>query len=214
MKDKQAINVKLQSYIENEIIPQYAFFDKGHNSNHVEKVIKDSLEIALDYKVEMDMVYAIAAYHDIGMPLGRENHHITSGEILRNDKRLSHWFNEEQLVIMQQAIEDHRASGKNEPRTIYGKIVAEADRDISMETIIYRSIAFSIDKFPLDDYSQQLERVYFHIENKYGENGYLKLWIETPKNTKGLQQLRQLIEDKQAFMLCFKRIWDSLMINA
>ena len=213
MKDKQSVKPQLQFYIEKEIIPQYAFFDKGHNINHVQKVIEDSIEISQQYDTDINMVYAIAAYHDIGMPQGRENHHITSGKILKNDKRLLSWFDENQLAIMQEAIEDHRASNTHEPRSIYGKIVAEADRDISPETIIYRSIAFSISNYACNSYEDHLKRVYSHIENKYGENGYLKLWLETPKNTKGLQKVRKLLQNKQKFEQYFEKIWKTYSHN-
>lgn len=208
MKHKQSINPQLQSYIEKEVFPQYVLFDKGHNINHIRKVIEDSLEISQQYDADINMVYTIAAYHDIGMSKGRENHHITSGEILRNDKMLSDWFDEKQLIIMQEAVEDHRASNSHEPRSMYGKIVAEADRDISPETIVCRSIAFSMSNYHENNYEEHLKRVYAHIEDKYGENGYLKLWLETSKNTKGLQEVRSLLRNKQQFEQYFAMLWN------
>ncbi len=204
------INPHLQLYLEKEIIPQYASFDKGHNIDHVEKVIHDSLQIAKDYAVNNNMVYTIAAYHDIGIMQGRENHHITSGIILQNDKQLCQWFDKEELKVMQEAVEDHRASNKHEPRSIYGKIVAEADRDISVEKIIYRSIAFGIGNYPQESYEQQYDRVYSHLKTKYGENGYLKLWLETDKNKKGLSEVHKVIGDQQKLKEMFNSLYGRL----
>ena len=196
--------MKLQTYIETNIIPQYAAFDKGHNIDHVRKVIEDSLSIAREYPVDIDMVYTIAAYHDIGMPKGRKEHHITSGNLLRNDKNLLQWFDDSQLQTMQQAVEDHRASNTYEPRSIYGKIVAEADRDISVEKIIYRTIAYGVDNYPNETLQQLKKRVHEHLKTKYGDGGYLQLWLNTEKNRRGLAKVRAVIGNESEYNTAFE----------
>ena len=108
----------LQSYVCQNIISQYANFDKAHQIDHVEKVIEESLKLAMHYEVDYSMVYIIAAYHDLGLYEGREFHHIASGKVLLADETLRRWFTEEQLLQMKEAIEDHRASNKQVPRTI------------------------------------------------------------------------------------------------
>ena len=118
----------LQEYIEQTILPQYDAFDGGHKRDHAEAVIAESLQLARAHNADEQMAYVIAAYHDLGLQFDREKHHIYSGEILMADTTLRQWFTEEQLLVMRDAVEDHRASGKNPPRTIYGAIVAEADR--------------------------------------------------------------------------------------
>jgi uncharacterized protein len=204
------IDKELIRYIEDNIIPQYSAFDKGHNIDHVQKVIKDSLyycnkindktinnEYQSDLPVRTDLVYVIAAYHDLGLSSGREEHHIKSGEILEKDVTLRRWFSAEEIQTMKEAVEDHRASNKYAPQSIYGKIVAEADRDISLETILYRTVAYSINKYPDYNFDQIFERTYSHILNKYGENGYLKLWLNTPKNIAGLNDIREMLKTPQ-----------------
>ena len=89
----------------------------------MQTVIQESVTLASHYEVDMNMVYVIAAYHDTGLVEGREFHHLASGKILTDDSRLKEWFTEEQILIMKEAVEDHRASADYEPRTIYGKIV-------------------------------------------------------------------------------------------
>ena len=132
----------LQEYIEQTILPQYDAFDGGHKRDHAKAVIAESLRLARAHNADEQMAYVIAAYHDLGLRFDREKHHIYSGEILMADLTLRQWFTEEQLLTMRDAVEDHRASGKNPPRTIYGAIVAEADRQINPETVIARTIPF------------------------------------------------------------------------
>ena len=133
----------LEQYIEQSILPQYDAFDGGHKRDHAQMVIDESLKLAREHGADEQMAYVIAAYHDLGLRYDRETHHIHSGEILMADKMLRQWFTEEQLHIMRDAVEDHRASSKNPPRTIYGAIVAEADRQINPTLVIHRTMAFS-----------------------------------------------------------------------
>ena len=139
---------ELKAYIEAEIIPRYGAFDAAHRTDHVRTVIAQSLVLAGHYEVDADMVYAIAAYHDTGLAYGRESHHIRSGEILLGDSFMRQRFTEEQMAVMRDAIEDHRASSDHAPRTIYGRIVAEADRCIDPETVIRRTIQYGLAHYP------------------------------------------------------------------
>ena len=130
----------LQNYIESEILPRYEAFDAAHQRDHADSVIRQSLALAEHYDVNKDMVYAIAAYHDTGLVVDRKTHHLESGRIIREDARLLEWFTPEEIEVMAQAAEDHRASSDHEPRSIYGKIVAEGDRLIDTDTILRRTI--------------------------------------------------------------------------
>ena len=129
-------SLDLVEFVETKILPQYADFDKAHNMEHVTRVIRRSLDLARKTGADLNMVYAIAAYHDLGLSGPRAIHHLTSGKILIADARLKRWFSTDQLQMMKEAVEDHRASASRAPRSIYGKIVAEADRDIDPETVI------------------------------------------------------------------------------
>lgn len=137
-----SMNKELERYIEREIIPRYEDFDAAHRTDHVRTVIAQSLELAAHYDADADMVYTVAAYHDTGLANGRERHHIDAGRILAADTELRRWFSEEQIAVMRDAVEDHRASSDGEPHTIYGRIVAEADRVIDPETIIRRTVQY------------------------------------------------------------------------
>lgn len=171
------VSPTLTEYIERDILPRYDHFDAAHQRDHAEEVIKRSMALAEHYDVIINMVYAIAAYHDTGLCEGRDIHHIASGRIIREDKKLREWFSEEQIETMAQAAEDHRASSNHEPRSIYGKIVAEADRLILPEKVIQRTIQYTRDHFPDYDKEQQYQRFREHMMEKYSDMGYLKLWI-------------------------------------
>ena len=200
----------LEFYIENCIIPQYAAFDNAHNIEHVTRVIDVSLQLANEHGVNPIMCYVIAAYHDIGLPQGRETHHLTSAQILRDDKILRNWCSETNINIMAEAIEDHRASAENPPRSIYGAIVAEADRDLRPEVPLRRTIQYGLSKFPNENYEFHKQRTIEHLNEKYGRNGYLKLPLNSRINLEGLEQLRQIIESPDLFNQKFNEIWTQL----
>lgn len=202
------MNQTLKSYIESIILPQYEHFDKGHSVVHVTNVIRNSLALAQQFPVNVDMVYVIAAFHDLGLQYGRERHHFESGRLLIEDETLRQWFTPDQLSMMRDAVEDHRASNDYEPRTIYGKIVAEADREIVPKTIIRRTIQYGLKQQPHADMEAQFVRCCQHLENKYGKNGYLKLWLNDERNMEGLRQIRALLEDSTALRIEFEKIYE------
>lgn len=188
-------------------MPCYESFDKAHGISHVKQVVEQSLTLAQHYDVDVEMVYTIAAYHDTGLCRGRERHHIISGEILMADRYLRTLFTPEQLDIMREAVEDHRASSDHAPRSIYGRIVAEADRCIEPMTIIRRTVQYSLSHYPTLDREGHFERCTEHIEQKYGRNGYLKLWIPESDNASRLESLRQIAETPPLLRRLFDRIF-------
>ena len=199
------VNPTIIAYIEQEILPRYDLFDAAHKRNHADEVIERSLALAKHYDVDENMVYAIAAYHDTGLCEGRDTHHLVSGRIIREDRILREWFDEVQIETMAQAAEDHRASNGHEPRSIYGKIVAEADRLISPEKVIRRTIQFTQDHFPDYDKEQQYQRFREHLLEKYSDTGYLRLWIPESDNAVRLEELRKIIRDENKMRDAFEQ---------
>lgn len=202
------VNPTIIAYIEQEILPRYEHFDAAHQRNHADEVIERSLALAEHYEVNDDMVYTIAAYHDTGLCEGRDTHHLVSGRIIREDKKLRDWFTDDQIETMAQAAEDHRASSGHEPRSIYGKIVAEADRLISPEKVIRRTIQFTQDHFPNYDKEQQFQRFSEHLMEKYSDTGYLKLWLPESENAPRLEELRKIIRDEHKMREAFEKEFD------
>jgi len=190
------MNQELIHFIETEILPHYDGFDAAHQRNHAQKVIEESMVLARGYDVNPNMVYAIAAYHDLGLCEGRETHHLVSGTIVRGDERLQQWFTPEEIETMAQAVEDHRASASHEPRSIYGRIVAEADRNIDIDVIITRTLQYGLAHYPQLNAEGHIQRALQHLHEKYSRTGYLKLWIPGSKNERELHRLWDLIDDE------------------
>ena len=203
----------LLAYIEREILPRYDSFDAAHRRDHAEMVIRQSLELADQTGADEEMAYVIAAYHDTGLCEGRERHHLVSGRIIRADRNLLRWFIPEQIETMACAAEDHRASAEHAPRTLYGRIVAEADRFIDPETIIRRTVQFGMEHYPDLDKEGHYERMLQHLHEKYGRNGYLKLWFSDSPNAKRLELLRQKIDDEQELHRVFEQCWDNIVFD-
>lgn len=205
-----AVNDTLKQYIESEILPRYDHHDTAHRRDHAYMVIARSMELAQNHEADPDMAYAVAAYHDTGLCEGRETHHLVSGRIIRNDSRLRNWFSDEQIETIAQAAEDHRASGKNPPRSIYGLIVAEADRLIEPHTVIRRTIQYGISHYPELDKEGHFRRMTVHLKEKYAEGGYLKLWLEDSPNAAPLEELRSIIRDEAQLWRIFDAEYDAL----
>lgn len=219
-------NSEIEAYIYNEIVPRYSAFDNAHKEDHALTVIRQSealLEGRAAWLAEQEQADSIwsepvdrmllmmaAACHDLGLVNGRENHHLDSGIIIRRDTRLRNWFSEEEIETIAQAAEDHRASGKGAPRSIYGMIVAEADRVIEGDTIIRRTIQYGQKHYPDLCREEQIERAVAHLKEKYGRGGYLKLWIPWSDNAVRLNALQDVIADDKAVREKVAEILDSM----
>ena len=193
----EQVSLDLMEFVERNILKRYNAFDAAHNINHAQRVIRGSIKLAQRMGADINMAYVVAAYHDLGLEVERATHHIESGKILKADRRLDKWFSAQQIEIMRQAVEDHRASASRAPRNIYGKIVAEADRDISPETVFRRTVQFGLSHYPEKTREEHWERFVDHMSNKYSRHGYIKLWIQNSPNQEGLKLIRDIIGDKQ-----------------
>ena len=221
------INQELKKYIYEEVVPRYREFDDAHKEDHALTVIAQAMHLLSGRDewvasqadvdtiwladVNENMLLAAAACHDLGLVNGRDNHHLDSGVIIRHDSRLAQWFTPEQIEVIAQAAEDHRASGKSAPRSIYGMIVAEADRVIDGETIIRRTVQFGFKHYPDLDREGHIARAIAHLHEKYGRGGYLRLWIPWSENAVRLNTLQDTIADHDAILHEVERIYDSLV---
>ena len=136
------IRESLHRYIDEEIIPRYAAFDKAHREDHARSVMDRAMTMGKAYDIDEEMLLTAAACHDLGLAVDRKTHHLESGRIIREDVRLQEWFSPEQVEVIAEAAEDHRASAQTPPRSIYGRLVAEADRMIDPLTIAPSSSVF------------------------------------------------------------------------
>ncbi len=195
------LNEEIIQYINSEIFPLYNRNEEGHGIKHIEIVIRRSLELATKYDVNLDMVYVIAAYHDLGHGIDRKTHEIISAEMFIKDKNMKKWFNSNERNVIKEAIEDHRASSNHEPRSIYGMIVSTADRTIiDIDDTIKRSYSYGLKNYPALTKEEQIERVYEHLTEKYGEKGYAKTYLEDKEFEGAIAKLRKALSNKEKFI--------------
>lgn len=202
------VNSSLKKYIEKNIFPHYALNDKGHNLDHIQYVIRRSLSFANQaHGVDEDMAYTVACYHDAGHHIDAKHHEIVSAQILREDIGLRDFFSEQQIEIMAQAVEDHRASGKTMPRSIYGKIVSTADRSTDFDNALMRCYEYNL-KHGTTDIEENMLLTINHLKDKYGESGYAlsKSFFKDVEYEKFLSDVRNITKDEKAFRERFMKV--------
>lgn len=200
------MNEDLIKYIKIYIFPLYDKNDRSHRLWHITGVIERSLSIAKDYDVNLDMVYTIAAFHDVGNHVSRDSHEIESAKLFLKDKKMKLFFDEDQIQIIKEAIEDHRASLTYEHRNIYGKIIATADKFLTIDDILKSVHLYTLENFPNINWEESLDRCYKYLNNKYGENGYASIPLAFPPYYNFLIEIRKLIKDKGKLNIALKQV--------
>ena len=198
------IDPELKEYMERNILPLYEAHDKAHGPEHVRVVLENSFALLDGLDADPNMVYTVAAYHDVGIRVSREKHEAISGQWLWEDKNLERWFTPEQRQIMRDAVEDHRASRQEPPRNLYGRIVSEADRDLDPERVVRRMVEYSKAHWPQWSDEEHIQRTFAHVQDKYSETGYLHLWLPCPRNEAGLATLREWLRTGELAERCKK----------
>ena len=203
------VNEELKKYIEEYIFPSYEKNDLGHSIDHINYVIDRSLSFAKSVDdINYDMVYTIAAYHDIGHYIDAKNHEKVSSEMLLKDNKLKEFFNDEEIQIMSEAVYDHRASLEGEPRSIYGKIVSSADRNTGVKFPLKRAYEYDVNHRPEFTLEEIIQETREHIKKKFGKNGYAttKMYFDDPDYDKFLEEISDLVEDEEAFRKKFLEV--------
>ena len=190
-----------------KIVPEYAAFDRAHREDHAMAVIDRALAMGRAYDIDEEMLLMAAACHDLGLAVDRKTHHLVSGRIIRGNATLRQWFSPEQIETMAQAAEDHRASAQTPPRSIYGRLVAEADRMIDPGTIIRRTVQYGLAHYPELDMEGHWQRTLEHLNEKYAEGGYLHLLIPGSPNEAPLAELRAMIRDTAGLRSIFETVY-------
>jgi len=196
------INKELQDYIENSIFPEYEKNERGHGVYHIKYVIERSFQLVEENNldVNLDMVFTIASYHDIGHHIDSKTHEIISADIMSKDKNLFRFFTADELIIIKEAIEDHRASAKDDPRSIYGRIVSSADRNNRVEDCLRRTYTYGKKLNPDDTDEELFLKSYDVLVNKFGEDGYAKFYFKDKQYEDFLRELRELLKDKEKYI--------------
>ncbi len=204
-------NDTFQKYVESVIIPMYKKHDKAHDTIHAIEVIEMSYKLAplVKHDIDYNILLAAAVFHDVGLKDNRKTHHLNSGKFVRELKILNKWFTKDQIETIAQACEDHRASGKTKPRSIYGKIIGDADRTslFSPERLFERTWAFRKDSMKNNTDDEIFEEIFHHLDKKFSsKHGYAKFNLkETEKLlSRDISRTRQIVDNKALAWKFFK----------
>lgn len=201
------INEDLKKYIEKNVFPKYEKY-YSHGMIHINNVINNMLMLADYYNLDKNMSYIVAAYHDIGLNIDRENHEYESGKILENDLELKKYFDNKQIAIMKEAIEDHRGSRKIRPRNFYGECLSDSDRDFDIEILAKRQIATSLKNYPeLKTFDEHFERCYEYIRKRINDKGNFNLWTDNPIMIEKRNKFQQDYLNKNYSKSIYKKEW-------
>ena len=201
------MNSEIENYINNNIIPLYKENDVSHSISHVNDVIKNSLQLGKKYNLREDLLYIISAYHDVGARQDRDTHEVISAEFFYNDKFWEGILSKKERKLIYDAIIDHRASSRKVPRSIYGRVVATADRQFdSFESAVKRTYLYLMNKFNNKTMNEIYELIYNDFNNRYGKYGYVKVFFNVNLFQKELQPIKELLLNKNKFIEKIKTI--------
>lgn len=201
------ISQNLINHVKANVLPKYDKNEAGHGLEHIEYVLKRCFAFAEQFNnIKYDILYTVAAYHDIGHHIDKKHHEIISAEIFMKDDFMKSFFNDSEREIIKEAIEDHRASAKTPPRSDYGKIISSADRSTDLDDFLKRTHSYTLKHFSPKSNEEIIERAYEHTSDKYGSQGYAKHYLNDEEYEAFILKVRDLLKDKNSFTKYYKNI--------
>ncbi|CAH2215305.1 HD domain-containing protein [Tepidibacter aestuarii] len=205
------INKELKNYIEENILPLYYNLDDAHTIDHARDVIEKSIKLSSFFNnIDENLVYAIAAYHDVGLASGdRKNHHIESEIFVRNDDKLKTFFSDEEINIIAVGCREHRTSSKETPSSVYSCIVSDADGTDPIEIMIERSYHYAHKNYTceiLKNDNKIYEDIYDHLLNKYGKNGYCRYHLKESYTLFNKKEIEDILDNEESFKTIYNEV--------
>lgn len=220
-QDVGRVDLDLIKTLNSLVKPIYLKSDISHGWDyHIMQVLHFAIEIADKYclkhniNLNYNIIYAMVILHDITRYKDPKNHEKTSADYVRHIKKyLRKWFNDSEIDIIANAVQEHRASNGN-PSDIYGKILSDADRmsDLNPEVMLTRCFYFRLNtRLDLNTYDKMFDDIFEFLLTKYGKNGYAKLILNESNNIakNWLLYIKHLLLNKNEF----KKIFDKLVDN-
>lgn len=191
----------LKDYIAEHIFPEYEKNDGGHNIAHILEVIRRSFALNDTFKLGLDdnMIYAIASCHDWGKYEDHSVHHLIAARNFMNDEGMDKFFTPEEKQIIKEAIEDHRSSKEDEPRSIYGKLISSADRNTRIEIVFIRSFFVAHERMPETNIEEYLDYTIQRLSKKYDEENPENMFFEDETYKVFIQDMRDLLKKEEEF---------------
>jgi len=202
------VNPELKKYINDNIFPQYEKNDKGHGLLHILEVIRRSFALNQNLNLELDknMIYAIASCHDLGKYLNSDIHEKIAADIFIKDDNMKKFFSDEQRGIIKEAIEDHRSSKKDHPRSKYGELISSADRNTRIEIVFIRSFFVAHERNPEMNIEEYLDFTYKRLSKRYSEEEPENMFLEDDDYRNFLKDMRELLKHENEFKDMYCRI--------
>ncbi|MCI9234222.1 MAG: HD domain-containing protein [Bacilli bacterium] len=199
------VDSKLKKYVEEKVFPEYEKNDKAHGIIHILEVIRRSfaLNATLKLGLEDNKIYAIAAFHDLGKYIDHENHEKIAASLFMEDPAMPIFFNEQERTVIKEAIEDHRSSKEDTPRSDYGKLISSADRNTRIEIVFIRSFFVGKWRTPEREVEDFLDYTYKRLSKRYGEENPENMFFEDETYRVFLNDMRALLQDE----INFKRLY-------
>lgn len=209
------MNKELKDYINKTIKAKYKNFDKGHNISHFNFVTKNCVNYAKQLidkgeDIDLDIAYIVGAFHDYGLQDGREDHAKTSALYVLKDKILVKYYDKDTIKLIAEAVEDHSSHLNYPPRSIYGKIVADADRNNTVYLVFSRPMKYALTHDKNLTREEHIENVYEFVQKKFGRKGYVKYWLDIEDTRKEQQRLFKLLDDEKASKMYIAGIFDEI----
>lgn len=189
------VDPKLRSYVEENVFPLWELNDKGHGPIHRTEVIRRifALNETFHLKLNPNMLFVIASYHDVGKYIDHKKHHLIAAEKFMEDVGMKRFFNDDERVIMKEAMEDHRSSKEDEPRSVYGKLISSADRNTTIEMVFIRSFFVAKDRMPDMNINEYLDYTVNRLRKRYGEENPENMFFEDDVYQVFLKDMRNLL---------------------
>lgn len=210
---EELVKEELVKYVEENIMKFYDLNGEAHGREHVKYVLNRANEISKNYcGINYDILYIVVIYHDIGDHIDRKNHEKVSAKMMMEDTYLDSFFTKDEKNLIKEAIEDHRSSKGMIPRSLYGKILASADKNIDVDMYFKRALLYNFEHYPNSTKQQLLDMCYEHAINKFGKNGYAvdMYFVNDGKYGEYIEKLQYLIDNKELFYEKANKIYDSL----
>ncbi len=195
------VNKDLVEYVKTSIFPKYELNDKGHGIIHIIEVIRRSFELNENLKLNLnkDMIFAIAAYHDLGKYINSDIHEKIAANMFIKDENMKKFFTVEQRKTIKEAIEDHRSSKEDNPRTKYGELISSADRNTRIEIVFIRSFFVGQERTPDINVEDYLDYTYKRLSKRYSVEEPENMFLEDDTYRQFLKDMRNLLKDEEKF---------------
>lgn len=195
------VDKNLKEYIRLNIFGEYAVNDQAHGIVHIMEVIRRCFALNDTFKLNLDknMIYAIAAYHDLGKHENHEIHEKIAASKFYSDENMKKFFSDDERLVMKEAIEDHRSSASDNPRSVYGKLISSADRNTTIDMVFIRSFFVAQERMPEDNIEEYLDYTIKRLSKRYSEENPENMFYEDQTYQEFLKDMRAILKSEEEF---------------